>query len=109
MRPGPARKIPNITDGQAVQHRAGQPDRGLRGGRYRQAQAEGGRDLPGSRGTGEPDPRDGFLRGQLRRVGRGHVDVHAGHGGVDLVQQPGGEFLRGARGHDLVGGPEKLR
>ena len=76
-------------DGQPVQHRVGQPDRGARGGGQGQAQAEVGGDLPGSGRAGQPDPRHGDLRAQLGGAGFGQVDVHPGHPGAGRARAAG--------------------
>jgi len=92
-------------DGQPVQRRVGEPDRGARGGGERQAQPEVRGDLPRSGRAGQPDPRHGDLRAQAGGTGFGQVDVHPGHPGPGGAEQPGGEFLRDVVGDGLVGGP----
>jgi hypothetical protein len=69
-------------NGQPFHHHIRYPDWGARGYRHGQAQAQAGRDLPGSGRAAQPDPCHCNLRVQLIDVRCGHVDVHTGHAGV---------------------------
>jgi hypothetical protein len=76
-------------DREPVQHLIGHPDRRLGYGRQRQAVRGADRDMPGSGGRGEADPRRDRVRAQLCRILAGRLDVHGGHGHPGGVQQPG--------------------
>ena len=92
-------------DCKPVKHPVGQSDWDVGGDGQRQSQPEVSGYLPGSGQAGQPDPGHRDLRAQLGGAGFGHVDVHPGHPGAGGAEQPGGEFLRHAVGHELTGGP----
>ena len=96
-------------DREPVHHRIGHPDR--RPGRDRQFQAVPGahRHMPDSGGRGQPDPRRGRVRAQLRHILAGRLDVHGGHRHPGRVQQPGRHLLQDTGHHGVPGRPRQQR
>jgi len=92
-------------DREPVHHLIGHPDPCP--GHDRQFQAVPGahRHMPGSGGRGQPDPRRGRVRAQLRHILAGRLDVHGSHRHPGRVQQPGRCLLQDTGHHGVPGRP----
>jgi len=61
--------------------------------------------MPVSGGRGQPDPRRGRARAQLRHIFTGRLDVHGGHPHPGRMQQPGRCLLQDTGHHGVPGRP----